>query len=62
MSYNVGENKRNTKRAPELIDRIKVVDQLHATSLSENLYSERILLQTEFDSLTNSNAVDLHLK
>lgn len=45
-----------------LIDRIKVVDQLHSTSPSENLDRERISLQTEFDSLTNYNSIDLFLK
>lgn len=62
ISYTAGENKKKSKRATELINRIKVVDQLHSTSPSENLYRERILLQTEFDSLTNDKAIDLYLK
>ena len=48
--------------ATELIDRIKMVDQLLSTSPSENLYTERNLFQTEFDSRTNDNPIDLHLK
>lgn len=57
-----GENKNKSRRAAVLIDRIKVVDQVHSTSPSENLYRERISLQTEFDSLTNYNSIDLFLK
>ena len=62
ISYNAGETKRKSKGATELIDRIKVIDRLHSVSPSENLYKERISLQTEFDSLSNGDAVDLHLK
>lgn len=62
ISYAAGENKKKFKRVTELIDRIKVVDQLHSTSPCDNLYRERILLQTEFDSLTNDNAIDLYLR
>ncbi|KAF3851752.1 hypothetical protein F7725_005107 [Dissostichus mawsoni] len=53
ISYNAVETKRKSKRATELIDRIKVIDRLHSISPSENLYKERISLQTGFDSLTN---------
>lgn len=62
ISYVAGENKRRTKRATELIERIKIVDQLHSASPSDDLYKERILLQTEFDSISNTKAIDLHLR
>ena len=62
ISYSASENKYRNRRASELMDRIKVVDQLHSVSPSDELYRERILLQTEFDSLSNGKAADQHLK
>ena len=62
ISFSASSNKVRNKRAEELMERIKVVDQLHSTSPSSELYKERIVLQTEFDSISNSKAADLHLK
>lgn len=61
ISYAAAERAKHTKRAKELIDRIKVIDQLHSVSPTDSLYKERILLQTEFDSIVNVKAIDLHL-
>lgn len=62
ISFVAAENAKQTKRASQIIDRIKEVDQLHSESPPADLYKERLLLQTEFDSITNTKAIDLHLR
>lgn len=39
-----------------------MVDEFYSTSPSDDLYRERVLLQAEFDSVTNDKAVDMYLR
>lgn len=44
----------------EFIEHVKNVDQLHSVSSSDDIHREIIILQPEFDSVTNAKATDFH--
>ncbi|KAG7512241.1 hypothetical protein JOB18_024128 [Solea senegalensis] len=62
ISFTASANKKNAKRLLEIEIRICAIDQEHALTPSENLYRERILLQTEYDIIMTERAEDLHRK
>ncbi len=62
ISYTASANKESAKRLSEIETRIHAIDQEHSSTPSENLYRERISLQTEYDIIMTDRAEDLHRK
>lgn len=62
ISYTARENKRLSACQKELQDKIKEIDQQHASTPSPELYKERLLLQTEYDIMSTSQMQDLYMR
>ena len=62
ISYTASTNKESARRLSEIETRIHTIGQEYSSTPSENLYRERISLQTEHDILMTDRAEDLHRK
>lgn len=62
ISYAAHEKKERGRRLADLSQQIKLVDNKYATSPSPSLYKDRLLLQSEFNSLSIKQTERLLLK
>ena len=59
MSYSASVNKKRMERTNQLISRINAIDQEHSQTPRANLYTERVALQTELDTLKSEEELYL---